>query len=156
MNLLVLFIILNVINVITQTIKSIATVKCGKVVASLVNAGAFGLYTVVLVYMNCELPLWAKVLVVAGANLVGVFVVKLIEERARKERLWKIEMAIPKNAIGSIDYFKMELAVPCNYQEAGNFYIFNCYCYTKEETSRCKNIAKVYGAKISAYEAKTL
>ena len=156
MNLLILFIVLNVVNVIIQTIKSIATVKCGKVVAALVNAGAFGLYTVVLVYMNCELPLWAKVLVVASANLVGVFAVKLIEERARKERLWKIEMAIPKDAIANIDYLKKEIAVPCNYQEAGNFYIFNCYCYTKEETSRCKNIAKVYGAKISAYEAKNI
>ena len=156
MNILTLFIILNVINVIIQTVKSLATINCGKSVAALVNAVAYGLYTVVLVYMNCDLALWQKVLVVGGANLVGVFVVKFIEERARKERLWKIEMAISKDNISNIDYLKKEIAVPCNYQEAGNFYIFNCYCYTKEETTHCKNIAKVYHAKISAYEAKTL
>ena len=156
MNILTLFIVLNVINVIIQTIKSLATVNCGKVVASLVNAVAFGLYTVVIIYMNADIALWLKVLIVALANLIGVFIVKLIEEKIQKTRLWKIEMAISKNNISNIDYLKKEIAVPCNYQEAGNFYIFNCYCYTKEETSRCKNIAKVYGAKISAYEAKTL
>ena len=49
MNLLLVFIGLNIVNVIIQTIKSIATIKCGKGVASLVNAVAFGLYTVVTV-----------------------------------------------------------------------------------------------------------
>ena len=54
MNLLITFIILNIINVVIQTIKSLATVKCGKGVAAIVNAVAFGLYTIVTVYMLCD------------------------------------------------------------------------------------------------------
>ena len=50
--LLLVFILLNIANVIIQTIKSIATVKCGKGVAAVVNAVAFGLYTIVTVYMT--------------------------------------------------------------------------------------------------------
>ena len=65
-----IFVILNIINVIIQTIKSIATVKCGKSMAALVNAIAYGLYTVVVVYMVCDLPLWLKVTVIAVCNLV--------------------------------------------------------------------------------------
>lgn len=38
--LLLTFIILNILNVIIQTIKSIATVKCGKGIASIINAVA--------------------------------------------------------------------------------------------------------------------
>ena len=54
-DLLILFVVLNVTNVIIQTIKSLATVKCGKTVAALVNAVAYGLYTVVTIYMLCDL-----------------------------------------------------------------------------------------------------
>ena len=81
--LLLTFILLNIANVIIQTIKSIATIKCGKGVAATVNAVAFGLYTVGTVYMMCELPLATKALIVAGCNLVGVYVVKYFEEKAR-------------------------------------------------------------------------
>ena len=84
--LFITFVILNIINVIIQTIKSLATVKCGKIVASIVNAVAYGLYTVVVVYTVCDLPLWLKVVVVGVANLIGVYVVKLIEEKSRKDK----------------------------------------------------------------------
>ena len=43
--LLIIFIVLNIFNVIIQTVKSIATVKCGKGAAALINAVAYGLYT---------------------------------------------------------------------------------------------------------------
>ena len=79
-NLLFTFIILNIINVIIQTIKSIATVKCKKTIAAIVNAVAYGLYTVVVVYTVCDLPLICKVAVVALCNLIGVFFVKWLEE----------------------------------------------------------------------------
>ena len=89
--LLIIFIVLNILNVIIQTVKSIATVKCGKGVAAIVNAIAFGLYTIVTVYLMCELPLYWKAIIVALCNLVGVYVVKWCEEKARKDKLWKIE-----------------------------------------------------------------
>ena len=41
--LLITFIILNIVNVIIQTVKSIATIKCGKGCAAAVNAIAYGL-----------------------------------------------------------------------------------------------------------------
>ena len=47
--LLITFIVLSIVNVILQTVKSIVTVKCGKFSASIVNAVAFGLYTIVTV-----------------------------------------------------------------------------------------------------------
>ena len=94
--LLLTFIILNILNVIIQTVKSIATVKCGKTAAAIINAVAYGLYTVVTVYMMCELELWLKALIVAVANLIGVYVVKLLEEKARKDKVWKVETTIPR------------------------------------------------------------
>src|SRR5699024_10697866 len=92
--LLIIFIVLNAVNVVIQTIKSICTIKSSKMVAALVNAIAYGLYTVVVVYMVCELPLLWKVVIVGVCNFVGVFIVKWIEEKARKDKLWKVEITV--------------------------------------------------------------
>ena len=92
--LFITFVVLNIINVIIQTVKSLCTVKCGKGVAALVNAFAYGLYTIVTIYMLCDLDLWVKAGIVALCNLVGVYVVKWIEEKARKDKLWKVELTV--------------------------------------------------------------
>jgi uncharacterized protein YebE (UPF0316 family) len=151
--LLTLFIVLNIVNVIIQTIKSIVTVKCGKTVASVVNALAYGLYTVVTVYTMCDLPLMTKALVVAVCNLIGVYVVKLFEEKARKEKLWKIEMTIPTQYTTAVD---LDLAeIPHNYIKLSDKHtLFNFYCATQKETIKVKEIVNQYGAKYFISETK--
>ena len=104
MKLLIIFILLNIVNVIIQTVKSLATIKCGKTMASIINALAYGLYTVVVVYTMCDLPLWSKAVIVGLCNLVGVYVVKLIEEKSRKDKLWKGECTIPNDQVKYLCY----------------------------------------------------
>ena len=158
MNLLIIFIALNIVNVILQTIKSIATVKCGKLGAALANAVAYGLYTIVIIYTVCDLPLWEKILIVASANFVGVYVVKIIEQKITKDKLWKVEMAIPYT--NNSEYIHVLLKdvhnIENNYNTLGKWHIFNCYCMTKEQTEECKKIVNQYNGKISAYESKSL
>lgn len=158
MNLLLLFILLNVANVVLQTAKSICTVKCGKTVAALTNAIAYGLYTVVIVYTVCDLSLWLKIIVVALANFVGVYVVKAVEQKMEKEKLWKIEMAIPiANHDAQDIHHTLELReIPNNWITLGSWNIFNCYCMTKHQTEICQSIAKDLHGKISAYQAAPL
>lgn len=156
MELLILFISLNIVNVILQTIKSIATVKCGKVAAAIVNAVAYGLYTVVIVYTNCELPLISKVLVVAITNLIGVYVVKVIEEKVEKERLWKVEATITNTEFEKYkDIFK-NVTVPHNYIDIGNYKMLNFYCSTKKQSEAVKVFLADCNAKYFVSESKTL
>lgn len=154
--LLIIFIVLNVANVIIQTVKSIATIKCGKWGAALTNAVAYGLYTVVLVYMVCDLPTYLKALIVALANLIGVYVVKLFEEKARKDKLWKVEVACPSVHQNDLAKYLTEYKIPFNYNRVGKWYMFNCYCMTQEQTRIVKDLAIKRECKISAYESKTL
>lgn len=156
MKLLWLFIILNIVNVVLQTVKSIATIKCGKAVAALINAVAYGLYTVVVVYTVCDLDLWVKVAVVALTNFIGVYVVKLIEEKARKDKLWKVEMCSPIVHADDIHNLLKERDIPHNYVEAGKWVIFNCYCATQSDTCAVTDIGKKRECKFSAFETKTL
>ena len=158
--LLIGFIILNVVNVIIQTVKSIATIKCGKVPAAVINAVAYGLYTIVVVYTVCELPLWLKATVVAVANLVGVYVVKVLEEKARKDKLWKVEATLrSQNIEPQYDDCIIELResnIPFNYIDANKYIIVNCYCATQKESAQVKIILDKYHAKYFVSESKTL
>jgi uncharacterized protein YebE (UPF0316 family) len=147
------FIIANILNVIIQTIKSIATVKCGKVSASIINALAYGFYTYIIVLTMCDLPLMTKALVVAVCNLVGVYVVKLVEEKARKDKMWKIEMTIPTQYVTAVDYDLAE--IPHNYIKLSDKHtLFNFYCATQKETIKVKEIVNQYGAKYFISETK--
>ena len=157
MELLIIFITLNILNVVIQTVKSIATVKCGKVAAALINAVAYGLYTVVTVYMMCELSLGVKALIVALCNLVGVYVVKLIEEKARKDKLWKVEATVPKDLLHEVEKPLLEKAIPHNcLRTTGNYAIFNIFCATQKESAEVRTILNHYNAKYFVSESKTL
>lgn len=155
MNLIILFIILNIINVILQTAKSIATVKCGKGAAAIVNAVAYGLYTIVIVYTNSDIELWVKCVIVALTNLIGVYVVKLVEEKMRKDKLWKIEFTTKLNAF-AIDQELTEKNVSHNSIKCGEYTIFNCYCSTQNDSEIVKRIIAEYNAKYFASETKIL
>ncbi len=154
MELLGLFILLNIVNVIIQTVKSLATIKGGKWTAALVNAGAYGLYTIVLVYTMCDLPLMWKALIVALCNLVGVFVVKLIEEKSAKDKLWKIEVTV-RNEVAEELHNRMA-EVSHHYVPVGKKTKFEFYCDTKEESAKVKEMVKDYGAKYFVAESKIL
>lgn len=154
MNLFWLFVVLNVVNVVIQTIKSLATVKCGKGLAAIINALAYGFYTIVVVYMVCELPLWLKVVVVGLCNLVGVFVVKWGEELARKDKLWKVELTVPEKFTNAIDFDLKD--IPHSYIPVGKHTLFNFYCATQKESARVKVIANQYEAKYFVAESKNL
>ena len=154
--LLLLFIIMNIINVIIQTVKSIATIKCGKTAAAIINAIAYGLYTYIVVLTMCDLPLLAKCLIVAGANFVGVFVVKLIEEKSRKDKLWRVEATVSREV--ALDLIRKLKAndLPYNYIDINKYYLFNVYCATQAQSAKVKEVLNTYHAKYFVSESKTL
>jgi uncharacterized protein YebE (UPF0316 family) len=155
--LLIIFIVLNIVNVIIQTVKSIATIKCGKTAAAIVNAIAYGLYTVVVVYTVCDLPLWFKVVVVGGANLIGVWVVKWMEEKSRKDKLWKVEATVLRGWTADLHKALVDAEIPHNYLEnVGKYTLFNLYCATQAQSAKAKEIMTKYDAKYFVSETKIL
>ena len=156
-NLFWIFVVLNVVNVVIQTVKSIATIKCGRVPAAVINAVAYGLYTIVVVYTVCELPLWLKATVVAVANLVGVYIVKLLEEKKRKDKLWKVEATIPHTHTDQLHYELKVRGIPHNFiEDVGRYTVFNIYCETQKESAIAKVVLDQYQAKYFVSESKTL
>lgn len=151
------FVIFNIANVIIQTIKSIVTIKCNKWVAAVVNAVAYGLYTYIVVLTASDIDLWFKIITVALSNLVGVFIVKWVEEKKRKEKLWKVEFTVEKEVTEKVHKLLTLAYVPHNYIEnVGRYTIFNAYCATQKESESVKEIVNKYNAKYFVSETKIL
>lgn len=155
MKLLIIFIIANIINVVIQTVKSICTIKCGKWSAAIINALAYGFYTYIVILMSADLPLLAKCVIIGLCNLVGVYVVKAIEEKMQKDKLWKVECTLPSKYTQAVDFDLKD--VPHNYIEGiGKYTIFNFYCSTQAQSRKVKDIINQYDAKYFVSETKIL
>lgn len=157
MNIILLFFLLSVINVIFSTIKSIITIKGGKFSASLISAGYYAFYNIVLIYSVADFGIIEKCIITFGTNLVGVFLVKLFEEKIRKDQLWKIETTILSERQETIIKILEKTKIPYNYIEnVGKYTIFNIYCKTQKESKTIKDILNYFGAKYFASETKIL
>ena len=155
--LLMIFIGLSIVDVVFSTIKSIITIKGGAFSASLISALYYGYYNIVLIYTVADFPLWQKVAVTFGCNLVGVFAVKYAEEKSRKDKLWKVEATVNtmEEAKEIISLLK-EKRIPCNYVDINRYVLINCYCATQKQSAGVKNILDLYNAKYFATESKNL
>ena len=157
MNLLIVFILANILNVIIQTIKSICTIKCGKGIAAIVNALAYGFYTYIVILMIADLPLLTKCLIVGLCNLIGVYIVKWAEERARKDKLWKVELTVRNEEAQKLHEDFERFNIPHNYiPNVGKWTIFNVYCATQKESHFTKEVANRAYAKYFVTETKEL
>jgi uncharacterized protein YebE (UPF0316 family) len=149
----IIFILANVLNVIAQTGKTIVTIKGNKIQAALANAFAYGFYTYILILMTCELSTLTKCLVVGGCNLIGVYLVKVVEEKKDKVKLWKIEIATTFSF--QVEKMLRACKVKYNYtQMQDNYYTFNIFCNTKEEVKAVKEIIKKFQCKYFISENK--
>ena len=157
MNTFILFVFLQIVNVVLSTVRSIVTIKCDKYVSSIVSAVYFGFYTIVLIYMNCELGLWTKVAITATTNLIGVFIVKWGEELARKDKLWKVEFTVLNKFTKTVHEILDIAKIPHSYIEnIGKYTIFNAYCANRKQSEAVKTIVHNYNAKYFVTESKNL
>lgn len=156
MNAILIFSIATIINVVLNTIRSIVTIKCGKWSSALANAVCYGFYPlIVMLTARDTVTIVVNMMITAIANFICVWIIKFVEEKARKDKLWKIEMAFPDNSALAIREQLKDNNIPYNYCYSTNKWVmFNCYCYTQKDTVICVNIAKKYKGKISAYENK--
>lgn len=154
--LLTIFIVLSIVNVILNTIKSIVTVNGGKFSAALINAITFFVYTYVIIYTNCELPMLTKAIITGVINFIGVYIVKWIEEKARKDKLWKIELTVRNDKAEMLKKDLTSNSISYNYIEVGKHTVFNIYAETQKQSSIVSTLAKTYNGKTFASESKVL
>lgn len=126
------FFLISLINVILSSIKSLCTVRYGRGINVLMNVISYSFY-VIVVKQTANLPLAITILSTATANALGVWLSYVILDRIQKDRLWKVEVVVPKCYTERLHY---ELKnVPHNFAEVGPRTLFNFYCETRADTS---------------------
>ena len=109
-----------------------------------------------LIYTVADFPMWEKCVITFVCNVIGVYIVKLIEERMRKDKLWKVELTIEEDNTESLEMHLTELGIPHNYIMVEKYSIFNAYCQTQKESTLVKELGNRYNAKFFVTETKTL
>ena len=153
---LLTFIILSIINVVFSTIRSIVTINGTKLSASLLSGAYFAFYNVMMIYTVADFPMWQKCLITFICNVVGVWLVKWGEEKARKDKLWKVEATVkPHFAKHIIEYCELT-EITYSYIVIEKYIIFNFYCATQKESAIVKHLLDKYHAKYFVAESKSL
>lgn len=154
---ILLFAIATVVNVTLSTIRSLCTIKGGKWISAISNAVCYGFYPlIVMLTARGTVDIIVNMTITAIANFICVWLIKYVEEKAKKDKLWKIEMAIPKEEKKLVAETLEYKEIPYNYSEVDSWVMFNCYCAEQKDTNVCKKMAKELNGKISAYESKPL
>lgn len=154
---LVTFVMLSIINVIFATSRSLVTVKGSKWVAAFMSGGYYAFYNVMIIYTVADFPIAIKCFITFCCNVVGVFLVKFIEEKAQKDKLWKVEATVTVAHEADVKEMLNKTTIPYNYiQGVGKYTIFNVFCATQEQSKAVKEILKAYHAKYFVSESKIL
>lgn len=158
---LIIFIVLSIINVIFSTVRTIVTINGNKFWASILSGGYFAFYNIVLIYTVATFPLWQKCLITFICNVVGVYLVKYIEEKTRKDKLWKIEATFSKKIlteqfIEELNKYSESNNISYNVITIDKYYIVNFYCPTQKESLLARQFITLYNGKCFVSESQIL
>lgn len=159
MKLLITFIALSIVNVIFSTIRSITTIKSGKTVASIISGGYFAFYNIMLIYTVADFPMWQKCVITFACNVVGVWIVKLVEEKMRKDKLWKIEVTVKQRDKVKLVEELVKKDIPFSMIRTVNaeYTKIEAYAATQKESHEIKEIIEqLETAKYFVTESKAL
>lgn len=153
------FVILNFINVLINTARSLCTVKGGKWIASVMNALCYGYYTIIIVITaTYEMPLVLKCIAVAIVNFIGVFTIKFCEEKMTKDKRWVFlaTAKIANNSIVEVGEKLKALNIKLLYTVVipDELYSLQIFSNDKKESDMITAILNNYGIKYSAIEDK--
>ena len=154
---LLVFVGLSIVNVVFSTVRSIVTINGSKTVASLLSGGYFAFYNIMMIYTVADFPMWQKCVITFVCNVVGVWLVKWGEEKARKDKLWKVEATIYEPYKESLIEALNKADLPFNYIEGvGKYVLFNIYCETQADSKAVKGLLDFHKAKYFVTESKSL
>lgn len=158
MNPILIFTIATIVNVSLSTIRALCTIKGGKMLSAVTNAVCYGFYPlVIMLTAQGTVSIVINMAITAIVNFVCVYLIKMAEEKARKDKLWKVEATIPHTYTDQLHYELKVRSISHNFIEnVGQNTVFNIYCNTQRESAIAKVLLNQYNAKYFVSESKTL
>lgn len=137
---MIIFIIVQFVNVIISTFKSILTIKGSKLTASLVNSVSYT-FGAVITKLITQQSFEAVIIVTFFANLIGVFIAKWILEKREPVRLWVYQVTVKDNELEKIENQLLKRNIKYTAMKALNDRnSISVYSYSKLESKIVKDI----------------
>ncbi len=147
---IIIFIVCSLINVILSTLKTLIMVNAGRNSAIFINAICYGFYTFVVKQL-AEVDYWTAVIVTILANIVGVWISYKIMDLFKKEKLWRITVALKSKK--ELDECVEQLEnYNIGYTPIENSNSIDIYSYTQQQSAIIKNILANYKHKYFVQE----
>ena len=157
MNAIIFFALMTVINVTLSTIRSLCTIKGGKWLSAITNALCYGFYPlIVMLTAKDTVSIITNMVITAVANFVCVWLIKFVEEKARKDKLWKFEATFEHNE-KRLDIIKESCElheIPYNYIDIDKYYVMNFYAKSQSESEIIKALIDSHNGKYFVSESK--
>ncbi len=155
MNAILLFTIATIINICLSTIRSLCTIKGGKMISAITNAVCYGFYPlIVMLTAKDTVSIITNMAITAIANFVCVYVIKMVEEKARKDKLWLVKITIPKESAEKAKFWLKTWEIPYSYVDIEKYVVFDTYCATQEDTKYAIKVCDMFNGKKFATESK--
>lgn len=166
MNNVWIFLLLQLVNVILSTIKSLLTVRGSKWSAVLANGIYFGYYTFIikaigdtenfLIFGFKVDGLITMAIITVITNFIGVYISLTFLEKLRKDKLWLLKVTVKSEHAELFirDLVSADLSFIVLSSNWIKIKPIDIYLYTKEETTKCRELIKKYdGIKYCIIEA---
>ena len=158
-NLIIIFIIAQLINVIISTLKYILTSKAKPIMAAAINAVSYTVGAAVTYLISKEDNLTIVMIITFLANIAGVPIGRWIVDNFSKDRLWvyNATMKINKNDMDRIyTTFKSIDNISCVYEELDydKLYEVKFFANNKEDSKRVVALLKRFHAKYYIIEPR--
>ena len=154
MNAIIIFAIATIVNVTLSTVRAICTIKGGKWLSAITNAICYGFYPlIVMLTAKGTVDIIVNMGITAIVNFICVWIIKYVEEKARRDKMWKIEFTVPTEYLKAVDFDLRD--IPHSYIRLSDKHtLFNFYCATQKDTVKVRDIVNQYQAKYFITEAK--
>lgn len=152
-----LFFLLQLINVILSTMRSILTINAKPSVAALFNACSYTFYNVIVKLITSQ-DMAVIMVVTFLTNLLGVYIAKFILNKMTKDKLWIYNATIKGKNISIDTIIEMLKVAKIDYLyntiKQDSLYSLQIFAPSQKESKLIREILNTYNIKYYATEAK--
>lgn len=147
---IVIFFVLQLVNVILNTLKTLIMAKTeSKHASAVINAVTFGFYTAV-VQQVATVDLYITIPVTVVTNIIGVYISYWLMNKCKKSSLWRIEIFVKKSnhmneIMTALDENGVENVIV-------NDRLLNVYGYCEKDSVITKKLIEKYNCKYNVIE----
>lgn len=148
----IVFALIQIVNVVLSTVRSILTVNGSKLTAALVSSISYTIGAVTT-KMLTEQAFDIVVIVTFITNLFGVYLAKLILEKTKKEKIWTVSATLRTENKDIVESALLKRGVQFTMCPAVNDrFLINIFSYSRGESAIVKEIMNENNTKFTITE----